>query len=53
MCVVGVQLPESMPALQPSAGLRGPGQFTGLLVAGTCYSEQGPQPVILGIATLQ
>lgn len=53
MCVVGVQLLDMMPALQPSAGLRGPGQFTRFLVAGTCHSERQPQPVVLGIAMLQ
>ena len=47
MCVMGVQLLDVMPALQPSAGLRGPGQFTRLPVASTCHSEHQPKPVVL------
>lgn len=40
VCVCGGGCSVDMtPAPQPSAGLRGPGQFTGLLVANTCPSE--------------
>lgn len=53
VCLWGVQPLDLMPTFQPSAGLRGPGQFTRMLIAGTCHSEQCLQPVILGTATVQ